>query len=191
MTPATIPLPLTPTLVTERLVLRPLRVDDAPAIQRLFPQWEVVRWLNARVPWPYPSDGAATAVADGLAKRDRGEQMNWAITLTGTSALRGCIDLWPTKEGKRDNRGFWLDPALQGRGLMTEAANAVTAYAFDVLAWSELYLTNAVENHASARVKQKQGAVEIAREPSAYVSGPGEQQIWLLTREAWRSAQAT
>ena len=48
----------TPALCTERLLLRPLELADADAIQQLFPQWEVVRYLNALVPWPYPADGA-------------------------------------------------------------------------------------------------------------------------------------
>jgi RimJ/RimL family protein N-acetyltransferase len=91
MTPATIPLPPTPVLEMARLTLRPLRIADTEAIQRIFPQWEVVRWLNGQIPWPYPPDGAAS---------------------------------------------------------------------------------NVVDNRASARVKEKQGAVEIAREAASYVSGP-------------------
>lgn len=73
---------------------------------------------------------------------------------------------------------------------MTEAANAVTGYAFDVLRWPVLYLTNAVENRASARVKEKQGAVEVLREAAHYVGGPGERQTWRLTREAWISRRS-
>ncbi len=56
-------LPATLLLETRRLMLRPLSRQDVPAIQRRFPKWEVVRYLAARVPWPYPSDGAATHVA--------------------------------------------------------------------------------------------------------------------------------
>jgi ribosomal-protein-alanine N-acetyltransferase len=179
------PLPPTPILVTDRLVLRPLREQDVPAIQRLFPQWEVVRWLTASIPWPYPSDGAATNMSETLARRVRGEKFFWAITLKGSDELRGRIDLWPFDGKNRDMRGFWLDPELHGRGLMTEAANAVTAFALEELNWPFLSLTNAVANRASARVKEKQGAIEIAREPFAYVSGEDERQIWLLTREAW------
>ncbi len=41
-------MPPTPVLETPRLVLRPLRSKDAPVIQRRFPQWEVVRWLDAK-----------------------------------------------------------------------------------------------------------------------------------------------
>jgi RimJ/RimL family protein N-acetyltransferase len=179
------PLPPTPILITRRLILRPLEDRDAPAIQRLFPQWEVVRWLHAGVPWPYPQDGAQTNVALCLGQRARGEKFHWAITLRGSDELRGRIDLWAFDGENRDIRGFWLDPKLHGLGLMTEAANAVTGYAFETLEWPYLYLTNAVENRASARVKEKQGAVEVARERQAYVSGECDRQVWLLTREAW------
>ncbi|PTT94866.1 GNAT family N-acetyltransferase, partial [Pseudomonas sp. HMWF005] len=48
----------TPTLYTERLILRPLQLEDAEAVQRQFPHWEVVRYLNVAVPWPYPENGA-------------------------------------------------------------------------------------------------------------------------------------
>ena len=47
-----------PTLETERLLLRPLELSDAEQVQILFPHWEVVKYLNAIVPWPYPPDGA-------------------------------------------------------------------------------------------------------------------------------------
>ena len=48
-------MPTLPTLSTPRLTLRPLQLEDAPAIQALFPQWEIVRHLASRVPWPYPA----------------------------------------------------------------------------------------------------------------------------------------
>ena len=74
-------LPPTPVLETGRLVLRPLRLDDAPAIQRRFPRWEVVRYLAAHVPWPYPADGAASHVAECLEQMARREKCYWAIVL--------------------------------------------------------------------------------------------------------------
>jgi GNAT acetyltransferase-like protein len=51
---------LIPTLQTRRLLLRPLELDDAPQVQALFPHWEIVRFLQKIVPWPYPPDGAYT-----------------------------------------------------------------------------------------------------------------------------------
>ncbi len=182
-----VPLPPTPVLETARLILRPLEERDIPAIQRIFPQWEVVRYLNAEVPWPYPDDGAATNMAMCLGKRARNEQFYWSITLKGgDDELRGRIDMWPDDGKRHDMRGFWLDPLLHGQGLMTEAADAVTAYAFERLGWPFLYLTNAVGNVASRRVKEKQGAELLRQEPWAYVAdAQGRRDVWKLTREAW------
>ena len=179
-------MPPTPVLTTERLLLRPLRAEDAPTIQRRFPQWEIVRYLHAEVPWPYPDDGAATNMVQCLAQMERGEKCHWAITLKeNPDELIGRIDLWADDGQSRDQRGFWLDPEFWGRGLMTEAAERVTAYAFLELGWPHLWLSNAEANAASHRVKEKQGALIVARTPRRYVSGDGVKVTWLLTREAW------
>lgn len=126
-------------------------------------------------------------MADCLAQRARGEKFFWAITLKGDDGLRGRIDLWPFDGKRRDMRGFWLDPLLWGQGLMTEAAEAVTGYAFETLEWPFLYLSNSAANLGSHRVKEKQGAVEIERTPFRYLAGPADKVTWLLTREAWLS----
>ena len=183
---ATIPLPPTPVLETARLVLRPIEMRDASAIQRLFPQWEVLKHLHAGLPWPYPDDGAATNTALALEDLAQGQKFHWVITLNGgDDAARGRIALWPYDGQLQDMRGFWLDPELHGRGLMTEAAEAVTRYAFEVLEWPLLYLTNSVANVASGRIKEKQGAERLRVEPKDFMSGPGQRQVWILTREAW------
>jgi RimJ/RimL family protein N-acetyltransferase len=49
---------LTPRLETERLILRPMALSDAPAIQRHFNNWNIIQNLATVVPWPYPADGA-------------------------------------------------------------------------------------------------------------------------------------
>jgi RimJ/RimL family protein N-acetyltransferase len=89
-----------------------------------------------------------------------------------------------------DMRGFWLDPALQGRGLMTEAAERVTAFAFEEMAWPLLYLTNAEANRASHRIKEKQGATIISRSAARFREGDGVRVTWILTREAWLKARS-
>lgn len=180
------PMPPTPVLETERLILRPLQQEDVPAIQRIFPQWEVVRYLHAGIPWPYPADGAATNMTEGLEIMRRREQCLWAITLKGGDGqLSGRIDLRPDDGVSRDMRGFWLDPALHRRGLMMEAAERVTAFAFIDLGWPHLWLTNAADNVGSARIKEKQGARLIETVPNRYVSGEGMRMVWRLDRDAW------
>lgn len=184
-------MPPTPVLQTPRLILRPVRSKDAPVIQRRFPRWEVVRWLNARIPWPYPVDGAAAYVASCVEEMARGEKAHWAIIpKSGPADLIGVIDLWPDDGDSRDQRGFWLDPEFQGKGLMTEAAERVTDYAFRTLDWPHLWLTNAQDNHASRRIKEKQGARLVDLKIGEYVGGRGPLMVWQLTQQNWLVRQA-
>jgi [ribosomal protein S5]-alanine N-acetyltransferase len=184
-------MPPTPVLHTPRLVLRPVRSKDAPVIQRRFARWEVVRWLDARIPWPYPADGAAAYVAGCLEDMARGEKAHWAIIpRSGPADLIGIIDLWPDDGISRSQRGFWLDPEFQRQGLMTEAVERVTEYAFCDLGWPHLWLTNAQDNHPSRRIKETQGARLVDLNIGQYVSGQGPQMVWLLTQENWVSRQA-
>jgi [ribosomal protein S5]-alanine N-acetyltransferase len=185
-------LPPTPVLHTARLTLRPLRVEDTETIQRRLPRWEIVRDLAAVVPWPYPEDGATTFMAMTLEAMSAGEKCVWAITLNErTDELIGIIELRADGDAIRDHRGFWIDPEFQGLGLMTEAAERVTQFAFVELGWPRLWLTNAEGNAGSHRIKEKQGAVLVDRVSGAFVSGPGVKIVWLLTREAWLARRLT
>jgi hypothetical protein len=61
----------------------------------------------------------------------RGEEWTWTIRLhENPETMIGIIALHKTKN---HNRGLWLDPSWQRRGLMTEACEAVTDYWFGVL----------------------------------------------------------
>ena len=184
--PAHLRMPETPRLETRRLILRPVVESDIDANRRRFPQWDVVKYLSDSVPWPVPDSEFEVAMADTLAKMARRERCTWAITLKGGDDDQiGRLDLWADDGVSRDQRGFWLDPAFWGQGLMTEAADRVTDFALVELGWPHLWLNNAEANVASHRVKEKQGAQIIERTPRRYVYGDGVRVVWLLTREAW------
>src|ERR1700743_2336219 len=131
----------TPVLETARFIRRPIRESDVPAVQRGFAHWDVVKYLNGHVPWPYPDNGAAINMAETLPKLAAREKCFWAITLKGgDDELIGRIDLWADDGLTREQRGFWLNPDYWGRGIMTEAAERVTEYAFLTLGWPHLWL---------------------------------------------------
>lgn len=182
--------PSPPELKTARLVLRPLHLDDADAIQRLFAQWEVVRFLADQVPWPYPPDGARHYVEQiALPAVRRGTQWHWSIrTLAEPDRLIGMISLMDDDPG--NNRGFWLDPACQGQGYMTEASAAATAYWFQVLNKSVLRAPKAAANTASRRISERSGMRLVGTEERGYVSGRHLSEIWEITREEWHALQA-
>jgi ribosomal-protein-alanine N-acetyltransferase len=174
----------TPILETPRLILQPLELADAPAVQRIFPQWEIVRYLNDKVPWPYPPDGALTFLRDvALPAVAAGEAWHWSIRpKTDPMRLIGCINL---SLGEEDNRGFWLDPAWQGQGLMSEAAIAVTDFWFGPLGQKRLRIPKAIKNEPSRRLSLSSGMRVVAVDERAYVGGHLPTETWELTREEW------
>ena len=174
-----------PSLETPRLLLRPPTLADADQVQILFPHWEIVKYLNNKVPWPYPSDGARMfheqVVVPAMA---RGDQWEWSIFLkSAPSQLIGRISLMRGEE----NRGFWLGLPWHGQGLMTEASDAVTDFWFDVLQCPVLRVPKAIANTASRRISEKQGMRVIAVVERDYVCGRVPAEIWEITADEWRA----
>jgi RimJ/RimL family protein N-acetyltransferase len=174
------------TLETPRLILRPLELADAEQAQKIFPHWEVVRYLAKVVPWPYPPDGAYTFYRDvALPAMERGEAWHWSLRLkTNPEQMIGNITL---RKSENKNRGFWIGVPWQGQGLMTEAADAVTDYWFDVLQFPVLRVPKAIANTASRRISERQGMRVIATAIRDYVSGSFSTEIWEITAEEWRA----
>src|SRR5579872_1634854 len=181
---------MTPVLETPRLFLRPLELADAEHTQILFPQWDIVRHLTTRVPWPYPPDGALTYYRDvALPAVERGEEWHWTLRLKDSPAHPiGGISL---KTKADNNRGFWLGLPWNGRGLMTEASEAVTDFWFDVLRFPLMRVPKAAANTASRRISEKNGMRIVATLEREYVSGRLLTEIWEITAGEWRARRMT
>jgi [ribosomal protein S5]-alanine N-acetyltransferase len=177
---------VTPALETVRLFLRPLEVADAEQVQHLFADWEVVKYLNAIVPWPYPPDGALTWYRDiALPAIARGDEWHWTLRLKeNPHQIIGSIGL---SRGEHDNRGFWIAPQWQRRGLMTEAVTAVNDYWFDVLGFPVLRAPKAIANAGSRRISEKTGMRIIGTEERNLVSGRHPSEVWEITKEEWQT----
>jgi RimJ/RimL family protein N-acetyltransferase len=173
-------------LETARLELRPLEIGDAEQTQKLFPKWQIVRFLANRVPWPYPEDGARTYYQnDAIPAMQRGEQWHWSLRLkTDLHQLIGCISLM---KQENDNRGFWMGLPWQHRGLMSEAVEAVTDYWFDELGFPVLRAPKAIVNAASRRISEKCGMRVVAVEERDYVGGRFASEVWEISAEEWRA----
>jgi RimJ/RimL family protein N-acetyltransferase len=120
---------------TERLLLRPFRADDAPALLPLLEsnQDHLSRWIPEHVwrPVPLPElavrlDGFAAAFTEDRAWR-------YAVLSSDGTTMLGEVDLFPRAaagrvsyaESDRAEIGYWLRADWSGRGLATEAARAM------------------------------------------------------------------
>jgi len=137
-------------LKTERLVLRPFTLADAPQVQRLAAAREIA--LNTlRIPHPYPV-GAAEA---WIAKMGSGPEATFAIT--GNGEVMGAIGLVVDRTHNRAELGYWLGVPFWGKGYTTEAARAMLRFGFEELLLNRIFADVFSRNTASQRVLQKIG----------------------------------
>ena len=173
----------TEALTRARLHLRGVTPADAPAIQKNFDDYEIIRHLAAVVPWPFPAEGARDFIETLLPVQGRNRWI-WGLFLkTAPEEMIGNVDL---RRGEGENRGFWLARRFWGQGLMTEACDAVTDYAFSALGFETLTLCNAAGNIRSRRIKEKAGATFLRVEPASFVDPAlTMHEVWELRRTAW------
>jgi len=147
-----------PTITTERLVLRPFVLADAPAVQRLAGEREIAA-NTLLIPHPYPQ-GAAEEWIKG--HDEQSPNHIFAITLRGAGVesigeAMGAIGLHVEKKHERAEIGYWLGVPYWGHGYTTEAARAVVGYAFGEGGVNRVFACHFTRNPASGRVLAKIG----------------------------------
>ncbi len=141
------------TLKTDRLTLRPLRLDDAARIQRLCSNFALAK-MTARIPHPYPDGLAADWIAGNEESAAEGSAYNFAID--HGSALIGVIGV-EQRGSARFEIGYWIGEPWWGRGFASEALKRLVDFAFERLGLEELSAGHFLDNPASGRVLEKCG----------------------------------
>lgn len=180
-----------PEFETERLLLKGLSMADAAAYAKYFVDYDVVQYLSAVVPWPYPEQGVYQFLKDVALPSQGKDRWLWGIFLkSNPGEVIGCIDLW--RKGKPENRGFWLGKKFWGKGIMTEANVPVLDYAFSELGFEKLVFSNAKGNTASKRIKEKTGCTFVGETPAQFVNPKFKtQELWELYNETWQNRDLT
>ena len=144
-------------LATERLILRPFRLDDA---EDMFAAWandpEVTRYLT----WPPHGSAEITAMVlkDWVSHYGEGDYFQWAIALKETDRVIGSISVVRLNEATEAAEiGYCLSRAEWGRGIMPEALRAVMAYLFGEVSLNRVCAAHDARNPKSGRVMEKAG----------------------------------
>ena len=146
-----------PTLETERLLLRPLMQDDAPAIARLAGRREIAD-TTISIPHPYSEAQARQWIAETADLFAKGKSAVFGIQLKSGGNLAGGIGLRDIDtEHSLAELGFWVAVEYWGQGYATEAARAVVGFAFEQLGLNRIHAHHMVRNPASGRALAKLG----------------------------------
>jgi RimJ/RimL family protein N-acetyltransferase len=147
-------------LETSRLWLRWPRICDAAAIHKFCSRWEVARY-TARIPHPYPEGSAERFIYAAREANSAGRDVTLVMTsIRGKSDAIGAISL-ESRGTDRLALGFVLAPEMWGKGLATEAAEAMIDAAFTLTRTVEILASVRVENGASQAVLGKCGFARI------------------------------
>jgi len=142
-------------LTTERLLLRPFELADAPHLQRLINVREIA--LNTlRIPFPYPEGEAERWIATHNEAKENDDRV-FAVTLRDTNELVGCVGLHVKPQNDCAEIGYWIGVDYWDCGYASEAAAAVVRFGFESLNLNRIYAMYFSRNRASGRVLEKIG----------------------------------
>lgn len=143
-------------LPTACCLLRPFRPADAPSLARHANNRQV--WLNLRDQFPHPY---AVGDAEWYIGQVAGQApvTTFAIDVGGEAVGSVSLKLGSDIERYAAEIGYWLGEAHWGKGVMSAAVAAATAYAFRDLGLLRVFAVPLTRNAASARVLERAGYV--------------------------------
>ncbi|MGO4255034.1 GNAT family N-acetyltransferase [Marmoricola sp. RAF53] len=179
----------TPSLSTERLLLRPVADTDADALFALHSDAHVLRYWDSP-PWTEPQRAqrfiaaSRQLAADGSGVRvvvdraDDGAFLGWCVLSRWTPAYRSAA------------LGYCFTQAGWGHGYATEAAKALLQWGFDSLDLNRVQAETDTRNTASARVLEKLGFVRegTLREDCVVDGDVSDSRVYGLLRREWNAS---
>jgi RimJ/RimL family protein N-acetyltransferase len=168
---------------TDRLSLRPIRLDDIDQLVALDSDPEVMRYLTGGKPTPRPEVEERVRHAIGW---------RWMAYERTTGQFVGWFGAGPTGDGEHE-LGYRLARYAWGRGLATEGALALIDKAFTSWGATRVWAQTMAVNSRSRRVMERCG-LKYARTFHLHWDDPiegtehGEVEYELLRRD-WRARQ--
>lgn len=145
----------TPVLTTQRLVLRPFRMEDA---QDMFTNWASDPQVTRFLMWPtHTSMNVSQYVLnDWIPHYAEPDYYHWAITVDGHAIGSIAVVDHDDRVGKA-HIGYCIGRNWWHMGIMSEALQAVMDYLFDVVGYERLESRHDPRNPNSGAVMRKCG----------------------------------
>jgi RimJ/RimL family protein N-acetyltransferase len=177
-------------LKTRRLVLRPLRAEDAPGMYAIYSDAQTMRFWSAQV--IDDLEAAAGMVADDLRLQLDGSAAFWAVVLPKTGRVIGKFSFfYINPDNRRAEIGYVLNRQFWGKGYGTELLGAMIQTAFDTYRLHRLEADIDPDNAASLALLKKFGFREEGRFRERWLLGDEwrDSIMMALLAPAWRLAR--
>ena len=172
-----------PIVETERLLLRPVTLDDAEALFDYASDRENTRYT-------FPTNQSLEETKNNIAQFYLANPLgHWGIELKSNGKFIGTIDLHKIDPAlKKAVIGYIINKKYWNQGLTTEANRAVIELAFEKIGMNKLIALHDKDNPASGKVMEKSGMHFSHEEPYACMDQHEEGRIvtrvhYVLTKE--------
>jgi [ribosomal protein S5]-alanine N-acetyltransferase len=137
-------------IVTKRLVLRPVRADDAETLAHLSSDFDIAR-MTVRIPFPNPVAGVRAWMQSSIASGEH------AFVPTIAGNIIGVVSYFPPPHATQGELGYWVSKPHWGKGYATEMVRGLIRHAFLSPDLHEVPIEHFSDNPASGRVIAKCG----------------------------------
>lgn len=149
-------------LLSARLKLRPLTMDDVPRLSTALDDWDLVKH-TANIPHPYTIEDAREFVGQMAVKRDARTGVALAMERTLDGVVVGVIG-FGLETDRTPELGYWVARECWGQGYASEAAARLLRHLFLDLGYDRAWASAHPDNAASRRVMDKIGMVRERHE---------------------------
>jgi [ribosomal protein S5]-alanine N-acetyltransferase len=174
-----------PEIETERLLLREIMPEDAPAVFAIFGDPAVTRYYDLDT---YADISQAEELIDFFDESFELERaIRWGIERKADDQLMGtCGYVWLRRF--RGEIGYDLAQAYWRQGYMAEALDAILEFGFDELELNRIEALTMVENRASAALLEKLGfcAEGILRQHDYFKGAFHDMRLFALLRQDYK-----
>lgn len=171
-----------PQLETERLILRPPRIEDFDAYAANMADAESARFIGGQQPRPVAWRGFLSSAGAWMVQ---GFSM-FSVIEKASGQWIGRLGPWYPEGWPGTEVGWGLARHAWGKGYAHEGSVAAIDWAFDVLGWDEVIHSIHPDNHPSKALARRLGSQYrgMGQLPAPYEDTPIE--IWAQRRDAWK-----
>ncbi|MCB9453867.1 MAG: GNAT family N-acetyltransferase [Anaerolineaceae bacterium] len=144
-----------PTLYSERVILRPFTLEDAPAVQAILNDREITDYMLT-IPYPCTLEWVEAWIQQVSGDAPTG-RYTFGVIRRDDETIIGRINIRVNADHQRGEIGYWLGRAFWGQGYATEMARRVIQFGFDDLGLNRVVGQCFAQNERSARVLEKAG----------------------------------
>jgi ribosomal-protein-serine acetyltransferase len=177
--------------IDERRLLRLLEEADAEELYGVVVENRefLARWM----PWAAAQTLEDTREFIRTSRRQLGDNQGFQVAMVIDGRIAGVLGFhrlnWPNRS---TSIGYWIAEHAQGHGTVTEAARALTDYAFETWKLNRVEIRAGVENVRSRAIPERLGFVEEGVMRQAELVGDHfvDHVVYAMLAEDWPAESA-